>query len=116
MHHPDGSVISRYVHTLVLEAFVGPRPTGGVARHLDDNGENNAVENLCWGTVSENNYDLVANGKHANANKTHCPKGHPYAVRWGETGGRRCKECEQARWGRRKEERMMKNRNEGARG
>ena len=104
-----------YIHQLVLEAFVGPRPPGYVARHLNDQ-DDNSIENLAWGTASENNHDLVANGKHANANKTHCPKGHPYATRWGKNGGRRCRECEQAREARRKEERMKNRSNEGARG
>ena len=111
----SGAKVRRYIHHLVLEAFVGPRPQGMVGRHADDQAENNALSNLSWGTVSENNYDLVANGKHVNASKTHCPKGHPYAVRWGKNGGRRCKECEQARWAKRKDERMKKK-NEGARG
>ena len=45
------------VHTLVLEAFVGPRPDGLEARHLDDNKANSALSNLAWGTAKENAND-----------------------------------------------------------
>lgn len=53
------------VHRLVLEAFVGPCPEGMECRHLDDDPINNKLENLRWGTRSENMYDSVRNGKHA---------------------------------------------------
>ena len=69
----------RDVHQLVLEAFVGPRPDGAVARHLDDKRENNHLANLAWGTQSENGFDSVRNGTHVNANKTHCVRGHAYS-------------------------------------
>lgn len=41
------------VHTLVLEAFVGPRPEGMEARHLDDDVENNRLDNLAWAAPAE---------------------------------------------------------------
>ena len=44
----------RYVHQLVMEAFVGPRPAGMDTRHLDGNPANNALANLAYGTPSEN--------------------------------------------------------------
>ena len=69
-----------YVHSLVLEAFVGPRPTGQQGLHSDDVPSNNHLENLRWGTPSENNYDTVKNGNHKHANKTHCPRGHKYSL------------------------------------
>lgn len=47
----------RYIHVLVLEAFVGPRPKGMVACHNDGNKENNCVENLRWGTRQSNEAD-----------------------------------------------------------
>lgn len=50
------------VHHAVLETFVGPRPTPvSVARHLDDNSFNNAVDNLKWGTTGENQKDKMKN-------------------------------------------------------
>ena len=45
----------RLVHVLVLEAFIGPRPSPDhVSMHLDGNTRNNHVSNLAWGTQSEN--------------------------------------------------------------
>ena len=50
----DGKVFRFFVHVLVLEAFVGPRPQGLVCRHLDGDKRNNRVDNLKWGTHAEN--------------------------------------------------------------
>lgn len=36
------------VHTLVLTAFVGPRPDGKVASHVDGDPSNDALSNLTW--------------------------------------------------------------------
>jgi len=44
----------RKVHQLVLEAFVGPRPPGYEAAHLNGIRSDNRVENLKWVTKSEN--------------------------------------------------------------
>lgn len=53
----------KYIHRLILETFVGPCPIGKECRHLDDDPTNNKLENLCWGTRSENLMDRVVNGK-----------------------------------------------------
>lgn len=69
----------RQVHRLVAEAYL-PNPDGyPVVRHLDDNSEHNNVENLAWGTHSENVADAIRNGLHVNSNKTHCKYGHELA-------------------------------------
>lgn len=52
------------VHVLVLEAFVGPRPTGCVGCHKDDVRRNNRLDNLYWGTQKTNAQDRVRNGHH----------------------------------------------------
>src|SRR5215471_1987515 len=52
------------IHILVLEAFVGPRPAGLLGLHRDDDKINNAIENLYWGTRSDNQHDSVRNGHH----------------------------------------------------
>jgi hypothetical protein len=44
-------------HRLVLEAFVGPCPSGMECRHLDGNPENNNRSNLEWGTPQQNAAD-----------------------------------------------------------
>jgi hypothetical protein len=59
----DGSINRpKLVHHLVLLAFDGPRPSGEITRHLDGNGGNNVLHNICYGTHTENRYDDVAHG------------------------------------------------------
>ncbi|MCV7358519.1 NUMOD4 motif-containing HNH endonuclease [Mycolicibacterium fluoranthenivorans] len=85
-----------YVHAMVLEAFIGPRPSGAVTRHINDDPRDNRLENLTWGTHSENALDRVANGNDPYARRTHCKNGHPL------TGSnvcpglsfRRCRTCQ----------------------
>jgi len=56
---------SRKVHRLVLEAFVSPRPNEMQCRHYPDpNKTNNCLDNLQWGTASENQIDGVEHGTH----------------------------------------------------
>ena len=94
-----GSHRGFHVHTLVLTAFVGPKPEGLCARHLNGVPHDNRLENLAWGTYSENKFDQVRHGTDAQASKTHCIHGHPfddgntYVYRQGNGWGRGCKEC-----------------------
>ena len=53
---------SRCVHELVLLAFVGPAPIKHECRHLNGKPADNRLENLKWGTRSENILDAVAHG------------------------------------------------------
>lgn len=46
-----------YVHHLMAEAFIGPRPEGLVVLHRDDNGFNNSIVNIRYGTREENEMD-----------------------------------------------------------
>jgi hypothetical protein len=57
-----GRGVRRYVHRLVLEAFVGPCPEGEECRHLNGDPGDNRLANLCWGTVAENRMDKVRHG------------------------------------------------------
>lgn len=88
----------RPVHQLVLEAWVGSRPEGLEARHLDGVPSHNVLGNLAWGTSGENKLDQVRLGTHRNARKTHCSKGHDYAVHGyrRSNGQRRCLPCHAA--------------------
>lgn len=43
-----------YVHHLVLEAFVGERPIDMLGCHRNDDGFDNALTNLYWGTEEDN--------------------------------------------------------------
>lgn len=54
----------RYMHHLILEAFVGPCPEGCEALHRDDVKSNNTLGNLKWGTRSENLEDCWKNVRH----------------------------------------------------
>jgi hypothetical protein len=51
-----------YIHTLVLEAFVGPRPPSMEACHNDGNPANNHLSNLRWDTSSNNARDRLKHG------------------------------------------------------
>jgi len=52
-----------YVHHLVLEAFVSPRPPGMQCRHLNGLRTDNRLANLAWGTHEENCADTVRHGR-----------------------------------------------------
>lgn len=54
--------IQFYVHHLVLEAFIGPRPLEMECLHGDGDCTNNRLENLRWGTSAENKADQVRHG------------------------------------------------------
>lgn len=60
--HRDGERKTFYVHTLVLEAFVGPRPEGLQCCHRDGNPKHNWASNLRWGSPSENYGDRRRHG------------------------------------------------------
>ena len=61
----EGKQCTRFVHSLVLTAFVAPRSNGMCALHKDDDPTNNSLDNLYWGTQSENIRQCVSNGRHA---------------------------------------------------
>lgn len=51
------------VHTLVLETFVGPKPSPEMqSRHLDGDRFNFDASNLVWGTTTENQADKERHG------------------------------------------------------
>jgi hypothetical protein len=51
--------------TIVLLSFVGypPDKEHNLARHLDDNPTNDILENLAWGSKSDNHWDARRNGR-----------------------------------------------------
>jgi hypothetical protein len=63
--HDDGERRTRYLHRMVLEAFVGPAPDGMEARHLNGDRFDNRLENLAWGTRKENHADKKRHGTSA---------------------------------------------------
>jgi len=61
----DGLGKSRrtYIHILVAECFIGPKPfSNAVVRHLDGNPTNNNVDNLAWGSHWDNEQDKKNHG------------------------------------------------------
>lgn len=54
LHRPERHA---YVHHLVAEAFLGPRPEGAMVLHLNDNGFDNRLANLRYGDRDENELD-----------------------------------------------------------
>lgn len=59
----DGKPSTVRVHTLVLLAFVGPRPEGMQCCHFDGDSTNNRLENLRWGTAEANARDKIRHGR-----------------------------------------------------
>lgn len=91
-----GKATTKLVHSLVLTAFVGPRPEGLNACHNDGDPSNNHVDNLRWDTQSSNLLDAVQHGTHRLAAATHCVNGHEFSAentRIDKAGHRSCREC-----------------------
>lgn len=91
----------RKVHHLVLEAFAGERPSGMEACHWNDIPTDNRLANLRWATQSDNTFDRVRNGKHHEARKTHCKRGHEFTpentLPQSKGQGRNCRKCRNLR-------------------
>jgi hypothetical protein len=60
----------KYVHQLVAESFIGPRPIGKEVCHFDGNGYNNNLSNLRYDTRRENMKDCVRHGTHKSPDNT----------------------------------------------
>lgn len=64
LYDGSGKTKTKRVHRLVLEAFVGPCPSGMEGCHNDGNPANNKLNNLRWDTRSANHMDRVKHGTH----------------------------------------------------
>jgi len=51
------------IHKLVCKYFIGGRPSRYDIRHLDGNKLNNNINNLCYGSRSENERDKIIHGR-----------------------------------------------------
>ena len=59
-----GEKTSCLIHRLIADAFLPTRgPTDMVVRHLNDDPTDNRIENLAWGTYSDNGQDATRNCK-----------------------------------------------------
>ncbi|CDZ89063.1 NUMOD4 domain-containing protein [Rhodococcus ruber] len=99
--YPDGKR-TRLVHQLVLESFIGPKPSPDhCGCHNNDIRTDNRAVNLRWDIHDENMKDIVRNGNHFMKNKTHCIRGHEFTpdnIYWkldknGDRTARQCKTC-----------------------
>jgi len=100
----NGSRAHKTIHMMMMSAFIGPRPISLETRHLDGDPTHNHLSNLAYGTHRENALDMMRHGQSYNANKTHCPQGHPYneantrqVITKGRAGFRLCRTCERER-------------------
>ena len=73
-----GCGATREVHKLVAEAFMGALPKGMQTRHLNGVATDNRIQNLRFGTVSENRFDSVRHGTHGMARRKTCKRGHAF--------------------------------------
>jgi len=64
LHVKTGSIPRRniYIHQAVAAAFIGPKPEGQYVLHKDGNRLNNALENIAYGTPSQNSEDSRQHG------------------------------------------------------
>lgn len=108
----SGIRLTHTVHSLVLSAFVGPRPDGMQIDHIDNDPGNNRLENLQYVNAAENTNrqklfgtsvsDRANRGIHHQVIKTHCPRGHELkdpnlVISQKIKGGRSCRACARAR-------------------
>jgi hypothetical protein len=84
----NGERKHRSVHSLLLEAFVCPRPPGNVARHRDGDQSNNALENLEWGTYRQNHFDKKRHGTFQEGERHGMSKLTDAIVRYIRTSGK----------------------------
>lgn len=85
-----------FVHQTVMRAFVGEPPPNMVVRHLNGNPADCRLENLAYGSLSQNSLDSVVHDTHANARKTKCPRQHDYSSKntyVSSKGIRFCRAC-----------------------
>lgn len=70
----QGKFVTKKVHRLVLEVFVGPCPAGMEACHNDGNTMNNHLSNLRWDTRKNNMADKHLHGTMTIGIKNGCAK------------------------------------------
>ena len=94
----DGSPAPRAVHTLVLEAFVGPKPPKTVIRHRNNDPADCHLENLFYQPTIQRPEDRILR---PDRNKSQCSRGHelvaPNLLMSQRSDTRVCRACAQAR-------------------
>lgn len=95
----EGRIHTVLVHQIVAATFIGPRPDGEEVRHLDGIPAHVTLDNLAYGTPTQNREDSLRHGTHWPASKTHCKAGHEFdgtRARNGKTS-RTCSACARTR-------------------
>lgn len=77
LRRADGVERGLFVHRLVMNAFVGPRPEGQETRHLNGDRTDARLSNLAYGTHVENMQDKKRHGTDWESIRTQCKEGHP---------------------------------------
>lgn len=96
-----GKCFFYYLHRIVAETFLANPEGYPVVRHLNDQKTDNVLENLAWGTHSDNREDAKRNKRDYWALQEECLYGHPFDeknTRW-DSGNkhRTCRSCERRR-------------------
>lgn len=101
-HVSLGRGVSKNIHTLVAEAFIGPRPDGFDVCHNNGDRFDNRPGNLRYDSHSNNQKDMVRHGTCHTSNRLRCLRGHllksPNLVASKKKNGRReCLSCARTR-------------------
>jgi len=73
--HTETRVRKRFaVHDLVARAFLGPRPTGLVVCHRNDDPADPRPENLYYGTQKDNIQQALSRGRMTHGDRSHLAK------------------------------------------
>ena len=103
---------SMRAHRFAYYDFHGPFDPSMFVLHHCDNPRCVRPDHLFLGDQKANIADMVAKGRHAEQQKTHCPSGHeltPENNYPGKNGSRRCRECHRASGRLAYQRRMAKN-------
>lgn len=91
----NGAIKTKTVHRLVAIAFLDNPNNLPLVLHGPKGKLNNSIENLRWGTNSDNMYDKRRDGTDHMLNRTHCPQNHEYTEENTvlDSGSRKCLIC-----------------------
>jgi HNH endonuclease len=90
---------SETAHRIMFRVTQGEIPEGHVVRHKCDNPPCSSPTHLIDGTDADNTMDAVERGRHHEARKTRCERGHELSgenVYVAKDGTRHCKTCNRA--------------------
>jgi hypothetical protein len=69
-----GGRVNKRVNVFIIETFVGPAPPGMECRHENGDRTDNRLENLLWGTRTDNMLDAIGHGTIARGSRHHSAK------------------------------------------